>query len=329
MARKKNALLVIILIPIIILLAIITWFLVIKNTTISVVNPYEITISKGETIHSVIDKLKTDGIIEQDFWLKLYIKMFQEKANIQAGHFIIDKNITYGNLFQIFEHGTDKSLTITFLEGWSNNEILTELSNKGFKYPSLLNCLLNCEFDFDFITEEIKKYNYEGYLYPDTYEFSENETPFSIFNRMLGNFENKISSQNFENKSIEEVLIKAALIEREVQNDTDKKLVAGIIENRLNQNMTLGIDASILYALGKWDASLTKESLEIDSPYNTRKYQGLPPSPICNPSLSSIEAVLNPTDTDFYYYLNDTDTGETHFSKTLEAHNENKAKYIK
>jgi len=219
---------------------------------------------------------------------------------------------------------------VTFLEGWRTNEIIGKLISLGYDANELEHCLASCEFDYPFITDEIKNNRYEGYLYPDTYHIADGEIAFSIFNKMLSNFNKKIINTGFfERENSEELLIIASLIEREVQTPEDKKIVSGIIQNRLDAGMTLGIDASILYALGDWNAELNYDTLAIDSLYNTRKYAGLPPGPICNPSVDSINAALNPTGTDYYYYLTATDTGRTYFAKTLEEHNANRAKYIK
>jgi UPF0755 protein len=172
----------------------------------------------------------------------------------------------------------------------------------------------------------------EGYLFPDTYLFNPGDTPESIIGQILANFERRVlpfkSQIAGSGYSLHEVLTIASMVEKEAKTDVDRKLIAGVLLNRLKENMRLDVDATVRYAVGKGAEALIAADLASSSPYNTRKVMGLPPGPICNPGLDAIEAVLSPTKSDYLYYLTDTN-GKTYYAKTLAEHNINKAKYLK
>jgi UPF0755 protein len=174
--------------------------------------------------------------------------------------------------------------------------------------------------------------NLEGYLFPDTYYFPIDVSGEEVVKIMRENFEKKISpyKKGIEKsgKTIQEIVIMASLIEKEVKTKKEKKLVSGILWKRLKNGIPLQVDATITYITGKKTTKIPLEDLQIDSPYNTYKYKGLPPAPICNPGLESILAALYPEESDYWYYLS-TPEGKTLFFKTLEEHNLAKAKYLK
>jgi UPF0755 protein len=152
---------------------------------------------------------------------------------------------------------------------------------------------------------------------------------------MLQNFENKLpkDAENLAQQhklSLYEAIILASIVEKEANNfPNEKATIAGIFLNRLKIGMPLQSDATVNYATGKSEASPSLVDLEVNSPYNTYKHKGLPPTPISNPSVKSIEAVLNPADTEYLYYLHDQKTGQPYYAKTHEEHVQNKFKYLK
>jgi len=164
----------------------------------------------------------------------------------------------------------------------------------------------------------------EGYLFPDTYWIRRGASLEEIVEKMKTNFQEKTKGLEIT----PEIVIMASLIEKEVKTKEDKELVSGILWKRLEDKMPLQVDATITYITGKRTTKISKEETQIDSPYNTYKYLGLPIGPICNPGLESIMAALYPKDSEFWYYLSSPE-GKTYFSKTLEEHNIKKAKYLK
>ena len=165
----------------------------------------------------------------------------------------------------------------------------------------------------------------EGFLFPDTYEFYVGMQASSAINKLLENFHHRLDAdmiyqlQNL-GLDIRTVLNIASLIEKEAANDNERKLIASVIYNRMAISMPLGIDASILYLYPEHEGAPTGTMLESDSPYNTRKNLGLPPTPIANPGLSSLDAALDPLDTSYYYFIYDKEAGVHRFSQTLAQH---------
>jgi UPF0755 protein len=185
--------------------------------------------------------------------------------------------------------------------------------------------------EFDFIKEKPSSY-LEGYLFPDTYEIDKNLNLEDIIFRMLYNFEDKVDFSlreeiKAQDKNLFEIMIMASLLEKEVSDSEDKKIVSGILWKRLEEGMALQVDATIIYLTGKKTTRVSLSDTKIDSPYNTYKYRGLPPAPITNPGLDSILAAIYPEDSSFWFYLS-TPQGETIFSETLEEHNIAKNKYL-
>ena len=173
----------------------------------------------------------------------------------------------------------------------------------------------------------------EGYLFPDTYRFYKDAKPEDVAKKMRENFNKKITPEIFaeikkNKKTLSEVIIIASILEKEVNTTEDRKIVAGILWKRLDLDMGLGVDASLTYVLGKTSSELTADDLKFDSPYNTYRYRGLPPTPISNPGLDAILAALRPKLSPYFYYLTGKG-GEAHYAKTLEEHALNKFKYLR
>jgi UPF0755 protein len=208
---------------------------------------------------------------------------------------------------KIITSGKIKTVKITIPEGYTIKDIEEKLNIK------------------------IENKALEGYLFPDTYYLPFGFLAEDLIKVMRENFENKIAPYKKDiearGKTIHQILTLASLLEKEVKTKEDKELVAGILWKRLKFGMPLQVDATITYLTGKKTTKIGKEDLEIDSPYNTYKYKGLPPGPICNPGLESILAAIYPEESDYWYYLS-TPEGKTIFSKTLKEHNVAKAQYL-
>ncbi len=174
---------------------------------------------------------------------------------------------------------------------------------------------------------------YEGYLFPDTYRFYKNATPQGVIDKMRSNFDKKVNSQILNEieqsqKTLNEIVIMASLLEEEAHDNEDRKIIAGILWKRINLGMLLQVDAALNYVIGKTSAELTANDLAIDSLFNTYKYRGLPPAPISNPGIDTIIAALRPKKTDYLYYLSDKG-GKIHYARTFEEHKNNKFKYLR
>jgi UPF0755 protein len=217
---------------------------------------------------------------------------------------------------------------IVIFEGWGTNDIGKYLESRDICKQDYFISLTKKDYSdkFNFLGDKPKNVNLEGYLFPDTYEIAKQETCEDILSAMLANFGQKLTPAlrteiKNQKKSIFDIVTMASMIEKEVKSLDDKKIVSGILWKRIAIGMPLQLDATIVYITGNPKVS-TKDT-QINSPYNTYKYYGLPKGPISNPGIDSITAAIYPTQTNYLYYLTD---GKTIFSETLEQHNTAKAK---
>lgn len=311
-----------------------------EQKTLNTSQTIDFYIASGENLDSVAKRLKKDSLISSEYIFLSYVKKEGLDQKIQAGFHSVKTGLSIPAIVEGLLVSQEKQTKLTILEGWRVDEIIDYLSKQGIPKEELDKCLTDCSFENSFITKKIKDSRYEGYLFPDTYQVNPEPSAKEIIQKMLDNYEKKINIvssteiegtdefKSFVNSHNDyEHMIVASMIEREVRGDEDRRKVSGIIWKRLFLNMGLGIDATVLYTLGDWDAVLTYKELGMDSPYNTRKFAGLPPTPICQPSLSSIKASYNPIETNYLYYLT-PDSGEVIYSESLEEHNRNKRNYL-
>lgn len=233
-----------------------------------------------------------------------------------------------------------KIIKLLVKEGETQEDIANTLQELGVvSYDEFMNACNNINFDYPFLDDMPKnpdrKSVLEGYLYPDTYFLNDYDSPEIIINKLLVRFD-ELYTQEMREKtksmglSIDNVVTIASMIEKEIKIPEEKSTAVSVIFNRLKQNMPLQLDATVIYANKKHkDRTLTKDT-KIDSPYNTYKVKGLPIGPISNPSIQSINAVLNPANTDFLYYvLKNKNTGEHFYTNNYDEFLKEKNKYIK
>ena len=289
-----------------------------------------VEIEQGSTATDVADMLAERGLIRSPLVFKLYLKQNNLADQIKAGRMVLQENMNIKQIAQALVEGKSEEFAVTILEGWTLKQIAEHLEGVGLTTADdFLNCASSCAFEFDFLPAGY----IEGYLYPDTYfvnPVSYNNERF--ISRLIQTLENKMSDEDWEavnqsDRTFEEIMIMASIVEREERDQDERPIVAGILWDRFNHDVGLAADATVLYALGRTKGGLTYDDLQVDSPYNTRKYRGLPPTPISNPSISSIHATLYPEKRDYFYYLHDSD-GKIHYAETLEEHNANKQKYL-
>jgi len=280
-------------------------------------------IKRGESLRSIIRNLYEEKLIRNRIVFFLIIKQLGIEKKIQAGDFRLSPSMDAVTIAKTLTHGS-LDTWVTIIEGLRREEI-AHIIAKNLDIP---------ETEFVSLAKE-------GYLFPDTYLFPKNTDVETIIRIFYENFQRKFNQQLAEqakrnlNLTQEQVLILASLVEREAKYDADRKKVASILIKRLKNDWPLQVDATVQYALGYqpkektwWKKNLTFADLKIDSPYNTYKNTGLPPTPICNPGLASIQAVIEADpDIEHWYYLSDK-TGKMHYSKTLEEHNRNIEKYL-
>lgn len=310
-----------------------------KNYSTSVTTPFDkndtnlhlFQIEKNENVKSIAKRLKDESIIADDLYFWWYLRSNQIIPNIQAGTHYVAKSYNYAEIAKELSKARPKEKNLTIPEGYRIDQIDAKLTEEGLidegRFVQAVESFKINEYDF------LSQNGLEGYLFPDTYRVFDNYYNFQskgLIIKMINNFENKINDiydPAKTDKTLEEIVIMASIIEKETNNKDNRALVAGILWKRLEIGMPIGADATTRYGIGKFTEELTYDNLQSDSPYNTRKFKGLPPGPICNPGLPSLKAAINPEESEYLYYLHDAN-GEIHYGKTNEEHNANKAKYL-
>ena len=295
-----------------------------------------VEITGDDDMGTIADKLKDAGLIKYKWFFRLFAAVTNAEEDIGAGTYQLATDMDYQSLIRGMYNssGTLESDTvrITIPEGYNVQQIFSLLEENGVAtVEELTEAAETADFDYDFISDSGGVDRLEGYLFPDTYDFYVPEKASSALNRLLANFnsrmdEGRMAQVEESGRSLHEIITIASLIEEETDG-TDQANIASVIYNRLegpgDRQGTYGllqIDASLLYALPDHEGPITSADMETDSPYNLYKYEGLPPTPISNPGLASIDAALNPNNTDYYYYALGSD-GKHHFSTTLAEHN--------
>ena len=275
------------------------------------------TVEQGENTESIGKRLKEAGLIENELILKLYLRRENKGGSIQAGDFLIPKKATIPEIVEILGRGVDLDVVkVTIIEGYKLSQISSTLElafsgREGVVFDqSEFNTITKSPDNYTFDAEVqtfLDQYkpagkSLEGFLYPDTYEFGNTVSTKFTIESMIKHFITKTADLN-KGDDFYKKLVLASIIERESMTNEERDEISSVFTNRLEIGMALQSDATVNYATGKSDPRPTFADTKIDSPYNTYKYPGLPPTPICNPRIESIEAALNPADTDYYYFI--------------------------
>lgn len=307
-------------------------------------------VKKGDGAEQIAKNLEREGLVNNDFYFLYYIGVMRTSKNLQAGEYLLSGCMSIREIAdKIISGKTSNEVTVTIPEGFGLDEIEKKCQVSGIGCQVSGIKAEGYKTEYSFLEDAPANATLEGYLFPDTYFFDRNSNAEDILRKMLDNFDNKLT-ENFrsdiknQGKSIYEIVTMASLVEKEIRSREDRRIVSGILWKRLEIGIPFQVDATIMYIKAKSEKSpeanlanggqeakneeITYEDLKIDSPYNTYKYKGLPPGPIANPGLDSIEAAIYPKGTEYFYYLSKPD-GETVFSKTLEEHNIAKARYLR
>ena len=282
-------------------------------------------IPKGQALSIIASRLEEENLIKNK-WAFRFVVYKNDLANkIQAGSFELSAGMDTWQIANALTLGTD-DMWVTLPEGWRREEIAESLAKQGLS---------------NFKAEEflVLSKGLEGQLFPDTYLVPREVTSASLLSLLKNTFASKITSSlskeiSSSKLSLNEILTLASLVQRESSGDEEMPLVAQILLNRLDIGMPLQVDATLQYVKGfdktemAWWSTPLAEDKKLDSLYNTYKYAGLPPGPICNPGLSAIKAVLSPSPTQALYYIHDN-SGKIHVAVTLQEHNANVNKYLR
>jgi len=277
-----------------------------------------IDIPKGTSPGAIVQKLASEGIIAHEWPLKLYLKATGKGSTLRAGEYDFPSPISPLAVLARLQQGQRRLNRITIIEGWTRWDIaraMTQVPEFGLTSDAQALELMNNVSLISDLDPEAK--NLEGYLFPDTYEFSPETTPAELVEMMVKRFRSvwkpdwteRARSLSFTPRQI---VTTASIIETEAKLNDERPLVASVIYNRLKKDIPLAVDSSVIYASkleGKWryDGKVYLSDIQRRSPYNTRLYAGLPPGPVASPGESSLKAALNPATSDYLYYVRNPD----------------------
>lgn len=317
-----------------------------------------ITIDDGDTMEDISKKLQENGLIRYPNLFSLYAQFTGAREEIGAGTFTLNTMYDYHALVNFMNSGSAEReiVEVVIPEGYNCAQLFALLEEEGVCTAADLEAYAaEGELDEYWFLEDVERghrYCLEGFLFPDTYEFYVDDEPRRVLEKMLDDFDYRFTDEmrtslialnerltewmedeGYEQEyidehqlSLRELVTIASLIEEETANTLESYTISSVIYNRLyrwgDTPSFLNIDAAIIYALGEHKEELTVTDLQIDSPYNTYLYTGLTPGPITNPGLYSLNAALDPDDTDYFYYAMDPDIGAHHFSEDEYEHNE-------
>lgn len=303
-------------------------------------NRISVTIPTGTSSKEIANILEEKGVIRSSHAFSVYAKKAGKAASLQAGLFVLQPSMSVEEIVNALSQGETQEMSVTIPEGYTVKDIDTLLVGKGLiKEGDIMKCAQTCNFpSFEFLPtgkgQAPRGGKLEGYLYPDTYFVAtDNFDPQIFLERMLGTFRSKVADDLkadilASGHSLHEVITMASIIEEETRTSSERSVVSGILWKRIKEGIGLYVDASNRYILNKPTGTITAGDLDMDSPYNLRKYRGLPPGPIANPGMGSIKAALHPEDSSYYYYLHGND-GQIRYAITNDEHNANRAKYLR
>lgn len=309
------------------------------HTPFVISEPKTVVINKNEGFFDIGDTLKTANVLPNPGRFKLYALVTGKARSLKEGTYVLSGTYTVASLTERLAQGPE-DISVTIPEGFTVADIDKRLVSFGLIQPGdFVNEAQQVDdFSYPFLQNDTVN-SLEGYLFPDTYRFSQKTNAKQIMQKMLDNFNVKVYAKlddatKSNQQAFANSVILASLVEKETDNSQDRKIIAGILWKRLEANMPLQVDATIIYAWRQrnpdWKPqghALTLPDLKIKSSYNTYTNKGLPPAPISNPGADAINAALHPQDSDYWFYLSAKD-GTTIFSKTVDEHNAAKRKYL-
>lgn len=309
-------------IPIIIVLLFISFlitFINVVNKPLKTSNDVVVKVDEGDSFYSIIEYLSEEGKLRGVPFIKIYVKVLGKNIEVKQGEYLLQGNLSVDELIEtLTSESSLNTVSFTVPEGYNIEDIGKKLESEGIcSKEDFILAIKEYELPKFVKVDSEKRYNLEGYLFPDTYLIKVGETPKEIIAKMVSRFEEMMKKATEETNTIvkdddiETVVTIASMIEKEARINSERPLISSVIINRLNEHMMLQIDATVIYALGEHVDTVLYEHLETDSPYNTYSNYGLPIGPISNPGLESIKAALKPADTDYLFYVLQDD--ETHY----------------
>lgn len=317
---KKNKRIIRVARIVVIMIIIITIWQCFKivDTPLKINNEEIVEVAEGDSFYGILDKLSEEGKIKNKFLVKLYLKICGIKPEVLEGTYKLNKSMTLNEFVNLLTDSNKDKVYITIPEGYTIDDIAENLEENNIcNSKEFIDSVKNYELPKYISNNPNKRYNLEGFLFPDTYSFNKNENADFIIKTMLNRFE-KVWQEIVEDlnisipeEEIEKKVNVASIIEKEAVVDSERSFISSVIYNRIAIGMPLQIDATVIYSYGYHIEKMYEKYLEIDSPYNTYMYYGLPIGPISNPGRASLMAALKPKETDYLYYLLESEN--THY----------------
>lgn len=296
-----------------------------KTATKSIHSAVYIRVQPGMNADKIANLLYKHNVIDSITGFKIVAKLNGLDNRLRAGNYTFYPHMEYREIIENLVNGKVSAITAMIPEGYNIDQIARAFAQKGIVNEEEFKKEAQNFSPFAYITTNTgEKYRVEGFLFPDTYELPADATAKDILTIMTNEFDSKFTPEMHQraqqlNLTVKETIILASLVEKEAQIDSDRPIIAQVFMNRLRRGMPLQSCATIQYILGNPKAELSVQDTKIESPYNTYQHMGLPPGPIANPGLASIEAVLFAEPTEYLYFVADKD-GKHHFSRTYEEH---------
>jgi UPF0755 protein len=287
-------------------------------------------ITPGMTLNKISTLLEDRELVGNSLSFQLLAYLQDKQGQIQVGEYELSPSMTPIDILEVVTSGKTILHSVTIPEGYRITEIAALLEKKGLVEADKF--ILETQEKELIDSLGIVGDSVEGYLFPDTYNFSKNTSEKKIVQKLLDVYREKVNKHGLKkraqsiNFSFHQIITLASLIEKETGVDEERKLISSVFHNRLKKNMLLQTDPTVIYAIDNFDGNIRKKDLKIDSPYNTYRYRGLPPGPIASPGIKSIIAALEPSESDYLYFVSRKD-GRHQFSSNLPDHNRAVQKY--
>jgi UPF0755 protein len=298
-----------------------------------------VKIEKGSTPKQIIAKLADEGIISSYTATLIYFRLFGDPSKLEAGEYQFESPITPLQALKEMESGEQRTIKLTIPEGFTRFDIAKRIVEKFPQQPPIDESAVLALMDDTTLIRDIapNAKNLEGYMFPSTYSFPRDSKPADVIKMMVEQFR-KVWKPEWTDaarqlgRTPQEIVTIGSLIETESGVESERPIVASVIYNRLNKGVALGIDQTVVYVAkmeNRWDGTINESDLNTTSPYNTRKYAGLPPGPISSVSESALKAALNPAQTDYLYYVRNVqlNDGSHWFYSSAAEFEKGKAEY--
>jgi UPF0755 protein len=292
-----------------------------------------VDIPSGSGTQSIAARLKQAGVIRSKYGF--YLLRLAKGGNLKAGEYRFDHPAPMTEIYIRIAKGDVYTRTLVIPEGYNIFDIAQAVEAAGLgsredfltaerRYIQLISPWTGVREAGSDLKSANTPDSLEGYLFPDTYHFSRHSTALQMLTAMVHRFRQASTQLGLTGPEVARTVIMASLVEKEVSQDAERPLVAGVFVNRLAKDMPLATDPTVVYAAqleGRWRGTIFASDLQSQSPYNTYRHAGLPPAPICNPGMAALRAAMHPADTDYLYFVSDA-AGHSRFSATLQEHNE-------